>query len=126
MSESFDAVYDQLKEKLGDVEINVTTITTVVKFSMEIVEMTQLKGKEQKKMVEKLVRKVVEDAPISDDKEKFLLDMVDEGVVGDVIEMVVSASRGELNINATVDVAQTCCMGFYAKLVAVKCARFFN
>lgn len=112
MSESFDAVYDQLKEKLADVEINVTTITTVVKFSMEIVEMTQLKGKEQKKMVEKLVRKVVEDAPISDDKEKFLLDMVDEGVVGDVIEMVVSASRGEFNINATVDVAQTCCMGF--------------
>ena len=112
MSETFDSIYAQLKDRLGDVEINVTTITTVVKFSMEIVEMTQLKGAEQKKMVEKLVRKVVEDAPISDEKEKFLLDMVDEGVVGDIIEMVVSASKGEMNLNSVADVGKTCCMGF--------------
>ena len=112
MSESFDSIYAQLKDRLGDTEINVTTITTVVKFAMEIVEMTQLKGKAQKHMVEKLVRKVVEDAPISDEKEKFLLDMVDEGVVGNVIDMVVSATKGELNLNAAVDTGKVCCVGF--------------
>ena len=112
MSESFDSIYAQLKERLGETEINVTTITTVVKFSMEVVEMTQLKGKQQKVMVEKLVRKVVEDAPISDEKEKFLLDMVDEGVVGNIIEMVISATKGELNLNAAVDTGKACCVGF--------------
>ena len=65
---------------------------------MEIVEASQVKGNEQK-TVEKIVRQVVVIAPISDEKEKLLLDMIDEGVVGEVIELVVSATKGELNVN---------------------------
>ena len=77
---------------------------------MEIVEASALKGVEQKILVEKLVKKVVKDAPIADDKEKLLLDMIDEGIVGDVIDLVISATRGEIDINTVQKVALNCCL----------------
>ena len=38
--------------------------------------------------------------------------MLDEGIVGDVIELVVSATKGELDINSVEKVATGCCLAF--------------
>lgn len=109
---AFDTSLKKLNSALASkgIEINSKTITTVIKISMEIVEVTNLKGSEQKKLVEKLVRKVVKDAPIADEKEKLLLDMIDEGVVGDVVDLVVAATKGEIDVNAVEKVAVGCCL----------------
>ena len=66
---AFDTSLKKLNSALASkgIEINSKTITTVIKISMEIVEATNLKGEEQKKLVEKLVKKVVKDAPIADE-----------------------------------------------------------
>jgi len=102
----------KLNEKLGDMEINAQTILTVTRFSMEVVEATKLKGAAQKELAIKLVRQVVVEAPISDDKEKLLLDMIDQGILADTIELVVDASKGKLDINTVVTVASGCCKLF--------------
>ena len=109
---AFDTSLKKLNSALASkgIEINSKTITTVIKISMEIVEATNLKGEEQKKLVEKLVKKVVKDAPIADEKEKLLLDMIDEGVVGDVVDLVVAATKGEIDVNTVEKVAVGCCL----------------
>jgi len=109
---AFDSSLRKLNAELASRDIVITskTITTVIQISMEIVEVTNLKGPEQKKLVEKLVRKVVKDAPIADEKEKLLLDMIDEGVVGDVVDLVVAATKGEIDVNAVEKVAVGCCL----------------
>lgn len=98
-----------------NLEIKPETITTVIKLTMEIVEASKLKGEDQKKLVTKIVRKVVVDAPVTDDKEKLMLDMVDQGIVGNVIDLVVSASKGEVNVNAVITAAAGCCLSFSKK-----------
>tara|TARA_X000000950_G_C13673882_1_gene561069 strand:- start:18 stop:371 length:354 start_codon:yes stop_codon:yes gene_type:complete len=108
----FENSLNKLKEKIKDLDINAKTIISVVRFAMEIVEVTTLKGMEQRKLVEKLVRQIVIDAPISDNKEQALLYMIDEGIVGDIIDLVISATKGDLNINAAVEISKVCCMGF--------------
>ena len=85
----------------------------IVKVAMEVVEVSEVKGSEQKVLVNKLVSKLVIDAPISDAKEKLLLDILDEGIVDEVIDLVVSASKGELNLNAAKEVATSCCLGLF-------------
>jgi len=109
---AFDTSFKKLNEKLEsrNIEITPRSITSVIKICMEIAEATRLKGKEQKVLVERLVKKVVKDAPISDEKEKLLLDMIEEGVVGDVIDLVISATKGELDINAVEKAAVGCCL----------------
>ena len=109
---AFDTSFKKLNEKLEsrNIEITPRSITSVIKICMEIAEATRLKGKEQKVLVERLVKKVVKDAPITDEKEKLLLDMIEEGVVGDVIDLVISATKGELDINAVEKAAVGCCL----------------
>ena len=112
IGEAFGHCFAKLKQKIDSMGIVIDSrnITLVIKLAMEIVEASALKGEEQKKLVEKIVRKIVVEAPIEDDKEKLLLDMIDEGVVGDVIDLVVSASNGELDINVAEKAAVGCCL----------------
>lgn len=105
----FENCYEELKKKTANLEITPQNVIKVLRFAMEIVEASEAKGEEQKKLVEKLVKQVVVDAPISDDKEKLLLNMIDEGILGDMATLVVSATKGELNINAMAEVAGVCC-----------------
>ena len=66
---------------------------------MEIVELTEVKGEEQKTLAIALTRKIVADAPMEDNKKEAVLEMIDNGVIDETIELVVSATRGELTIN---------------------------
>jgi hypothetical protein len=109
----FDTCLKQVKLTIGTTEINAKNIMYVVKVTMEIVESSSVKGAAQKVMVNRLVSKLVIDAPISDAKEKLLLDILDEGIVDEVIDLVVSASKGELNLNAAKEVATSCCLGLF-------------
>jgi len=100
VDELFDQCHQHLKIKIGDLEINFANIMTIVKFSMEVVEASKAKGSRQKTLVILLVKQIVKDAPITDDKEKFLLDMIDNGVLSHTIDLVIDASKGNLNINS--------------------------
>ena len=102
-------VMKMLKEKIGDMEITADTVISVLKFSMECVELTQLKGEEKKDLAIKLVRQVVEEAPISDEKEKLLLDMIDQKVLHGMVDLVVEAKEGKIDINALKQVGTGCC-----------------
>lgn len=109
----FNSCLKKIKITIGTTEINAKNIMYVVKIAMEVVETTKVKGSAQKVLVNKLVGKLVVDAPISDTKEKLLLDILDEGIVDEVIDLVVSASKGELNLNAAKEVATSCCLGLF-------------
>ena len=63
----FKTSLNALKEKIGTTEINAQTIITILRFAMEVVEATQLKGAAQKELAIKLVRQIVLEAPISDE-----------------------------------------------------------
>ena len=105
-----------LNLKLKGTEINVSTIMTVVKITMETVELTKVKGEKQKDLAVKLIKKIVKDAPISDEKEKLLLDMLEEDVIGSTIDLVVAASRGQIKINHVKEVAMSCWQFIKSKL----------
>ena len=102
-------ILTNLKEKIGDMEINADNITKVLKFAMECVEVTELKGEAKKDLAIKLVRQVVEEAPISDEKEKLLLDMIDQKVLHGMVDLVVEAKEGKIDINALKQVGTGCC-----------------
>ena len=73
--ETLDNPWLELKKKIEGIEVNADTIITILKYAMEVVELSKAKGEEQRELAIKLVRNVVVDAPISDDKEKLLLDL---------------------------------------------------
>ena len=111
---AYDAALLKLQATLKErnIEVSSKTITQIIKIAMEIVEATKLKGKEQKVLVERIVRKIVTDSPLEESKKSIVISMLDEGIVGDVIDLVVSATKGELDINSVEKVATGCCLAF--------------
>tara|TARA_B100000795_G_scaffold250129_1_gene218099 strand:- start:1376 stop:1711 length:336 start_codon:yes stop_codon:yes gene_type:complete len=105
----FNDYMQMLKHKLYDVEINIKNFIIIVRFAMEVVEITELKGHAQKDLLIRLVRTIIVEAPITDDKEKLMLDMIDNDVLGNTVDLVVDASKGNLNINNVVEIATGCC-----------------
>jgi hypothetical protein len=117
MSEAkiLEEILPMLKVKFKDTEVNAGNLITILRFAMEIVETTEAKGEEQKKLAIKLVRQMIVDAPIKDEKETLLLDIIDNGILSNTIDLVVDASKGNVNINKVVEVAATCCLSFLKK-----------
>lgn len=111
----FDSSLEKLKNAIKDINITAKTLVTVTRYAMEIVETTQLKGSAQRDMALQLVRRIVVDAPLSDDVERLCLSMIDSGAIENTIDLVVDASRGKLNINTIVDTGSSCCLAFSSK-----------
>jgi len=105
-----DDCMKMLKTKLGDTDVCLENIMVILRFAMEVVEVTQLKDSAQKELAISLVRTVVVEAPVSDEKEKLMLDMIDQGVLGNTVDLVVDASKGNLDVNKVVKVATGCCL----------------
>jgi hypothetical protein len=127
VDKAFDDLVEKLNVKIGSVEITPQSVMMVVRFAMEVVEATELKGAEQKAMVLRLLEHVIRVAPISDEKEKLCLDMLSEGVVSNTIDIIVQATRGELDVNTVVEnaveiAASTGCCGLLSLMKTKKSA----
>lgn len=95
--------------KVSSLTITPDTIVTVLQYAMEAVEVTTLKGDEKKKAVMVIIRKAVEDANMEDHIENILIEMINDGIVSHTIDIIVSASRGNLNLNGMANASQVVC-----------------
>lgn len=106
----FENCLGELKDRSKNVEINGINLMIIVKYAMEIIEITELKGVEQKEMVIKLVKTLVKESKINDDVKKVLDDIIDSGALSVTIDLVVEASKGNLNINLKKKLKRFCCV----------------
>tara|TARA_Y100000780_G_scaffold232377_1_gene263241 strand:+ start:7696 stop:8103 length:408 start_codon:yes stop_codon:yes gene_type:complete len=97
------------------VELNVHTVTKYLKSVMELVELTDVKGKSQKTLAIKVMRELVNNTDLDGGNKQILFTMLDNNVIDDMIELVVDVTRGNVDINKVVDAAK-CCFGFVTSL----------
>ena len=98
-------MYDTFLSKVKDLELNTKTLLVALKYAMEVVEVSELKGEAQKKeaiiLLKRFVLECSDSAIVTS-----CLKMIDGGVVDTAIDMVVDATKGKLLINQTVEVAE--------------------
>tara|TARA_B100001564_G_scaffold358742_2_gene378245 strand:+ start:498 stop:926 length:429 start_codon:yes stop_codon:yes gene_type:complete len=111
-----EKVMNQVKEQLKNTEINMPNVMKIVKITMEVIELTEVKGEKQKDLAVKVVKKIVSGAPIVDDQKKSIIQMIDGEVLSSTIDLIVAASKGQLNINV-VKKAATGCVDFVRRLL---------
>lgn len=88
-----------VKKNMENVGLNLNTIHIVIKYVMEATEKTPLKGKEQKVFALRIIKEMIENVPDSNEHKKTLLAMYENDSISNTIELIVSASKGELGIN---------------------------
>lgn len=90
---------EKLKEKIGSTKISSQTIHIVLKEAMELVEELNIPGSVKKDNVIKIVKTLVIDLIENEDEEKLILSIIDNNILENTMDLVIKASRGELNLN---------------------------
>ena len=108
----FKGLLAKVKSRATNAGISVATVTTVLKYSMEVVELSEVTGAEQRELALDLVKRVIEDAKMSDDARAACNAVLDSGVLGGVVDLVVDATKGKLTINAVQKKTKRCLKGF--------------
>ena len=103
----FKNVTEILKSRLRDVSIKPNTLHLIIKYIMELIEETPIKGIAQKEFALKVMRELFQDLTEGED-ELVLLKLLDDGSISNIIDLVVDATNGKLNINAVIKTTSSC------------------
>ena len=97
----------EVKEKLADVGIKSSTMHLVIKYVIETVENFPTTGSARKSLALRIIKDLVQELPESSEK-NFILETLNNGLVADTIDLIISATRGNIAVNVIEDVAMTC------------------
>ena len=98
-SELIVSLVSSLKDRVGLEKLTTKTIHIVLKEAMELVEEFKIPGSEKKDNVIKIVKTLVNDL-VEEGAEKDLINsMIENQLLENTIDLVVSATRGKLNLN---------------------------
>jgi hypothetical protein len=112
--QDFDKLKQQVLSKVKYIGISKNTLHLFIQVVIETVENSGVKGDTKKELAIHIMRDLVELMPHSSEKE-FILELIHNGTISNMIDLVVLASRGEVNINKVINVSKNCCFGFFKK-----------
>jgi len=112
--QDFDKLKQQVLNKVKHIGISKNTLHLFIQLVIETVENSGAKGDTKKELAIHIMRDLVELMPQSSEKE-FILELIHNGTISNMIDLVVLASRGEVNINKVISVSRNCCFRFFKK-----------
>jgi len=101
----------EISKKMAETGITVKTLHILIKYVMEAAEQTPLKGKDQKKFALRLIKELIDNMSDSNTEKYVLLNLYESESISNTIELVVSASKGELSINNVGSCIWSCITG---------------
>ena len=110
-TKSYDKEYDELIKKIEHIKVASQTLMLVLEYVIEVVEKIEnLKGNKKKGLAILLIKRVVENSEMDDEDRKLCMTMINNGVVGDTIDLVINAVNGKLDFDDVIETGSRCCM----------------
>ena len=104
---TFTNITKIMKQKLENVSLKPNTIHLIIKYVMELIEQTPKKGVEQKELALKVIRELFKDLTEGED-EIVLLKLLEDGSISNLIDLVVDATNGKINVNNVIETSLQC------------------
>ena len=101
-----ESLWCKFHQKIEGIEINAETIMTLLRYAMELVELSEIKGPQQKEMALKLLTLAIEDSCLDASHKETYLNMVKNGVMATTVDIIVDATKGKLAVNKTIKQAK--------------------
>ena len=104
----FESVQDSMFEQLVELE-NKNDLFKILRIVIECIELQNLKGKQQRKLGEDILFKLIKGSKMDNTQQQLCVSMIEYGVIGDSIDVIISATKGEINVNKAVEtIAKSC------------------
>lgn len=83
-----------------------------LKVIIENVERENLKGNEKKDLAIRILEDIIKTSILDDAKQTYCLSLIEHGVVGNSIDIIISAASGDLEVNMNIKTAESICNNF--------------
>ena len=90
------------------IALSPSTVMQVLRIAMEAVEGSPIKGEDQKELAVKIILELAESADLPDEHKFLIKSIAEGGLINDTIDLVIEATKGELDINKATKVAKGC------------------
>jgi hypothetical protein len=90
------------------IALSPSTVMQVLRIAMEAVEGSPIKGEEQKELAVKIILELAEGAELPDEHKFLIKSLAEGGLINDTIDLVIEATKGELDINKAKNIAKGC------------------
>ena len=101
-----ESLWCKFHQKIEGIEINAETVMTLLRYAMEVVELSEIKGPQQKEMALKLLTLAIEDSCLDASHKETYLNMVKNGVMATTVDIIIDATKGKLAVNKTIKQAK--------------------
>ena len=103
-------VLDQVKQllKQENIVLKQENMMSILKITMECIEKSSLKGLSQKELAIQILNKCLEEAELDNASLQVMHNFLDTNLVGDTIDLIVAATKGQFDINKATKIATGC------------------
>jgi hypothetical protein len=122
LEEMLRDVIAKVKTRIGEIDmgnVSLSTLPLLIRIVMEAVEHTIIKGNAQKVFAMRVISELIAELPESIEK-GFLKATCESGGIEGTIDLVVAASKGELDVNKVASVALNSCAPQFLGYVRAK------
>ena len=103
---------------MNNIKVGAKTLVIILEYVLDIVETIEgIKGNKKKTLAIRLITKVVENAELEDDDRVLCMAMINNGIIGDTIDLVINAVNGKLDFEQVVETGSKCCVTILLKLL---------
>ena len=95
----YNETLKEVKYLLDKTNINLFNLPAIIKSIMEVIDNIPMSGPNKKIYALKIIREIVDEKTFGEEEAVLLL-LIDNGNVGNMIDLIIHATRGNLNINA--------------------------
>ena len=98
-SEQIPIIVSIIKDKVGLDKLDSKTIHIILKEAIEMVDELNIPGSEKHDNVIQIIKVLVEDLVDDSNEKRLILDIVENKIFENTMDLIIQASKGELNIN---------------------------
>lgn len=96
------------KLKQENIEMSQQNLMQILKITMELIEKSPLKGLSQKEVAIQILNRLFQESKLDNESIDVICSFLDTNLVGDTIDLIVAATKGEFDINKATKVATGC------------------
>lgn len=100
---------ESFRSKVADLKVSNDNIIQMLKLAIECIEIDKLPGNLKREAVIDLIQDIIFELPLDDVFMNSMQNMIENGLLGYIIDLVVAASKGNLDINASTSLAGILC-----------------
>lgn len=97
--ETYEETAEELKKKVGYIEVSVENLITILQYILEIVELTKKKGPQKKTLAITLLKQLIDESEANVIEKDDCYIMINNGTISNTIDLVISASKKKTKLN---------------------------